>query len=98
MVFSFKNRVYNWVRENKENKKPSSKPSAKLRSQEALADHQEQGQHHHKRYPQKEKAIKEKLKMAELMVAALFIEKKHRGRYQAVGEEFIEVRKFIYRG
>ena len=55
-------------------------------SQEALADHQEQGQSH----PQRERVIKEKLKMAKLMVEVSFIEKKHISRYQAENLELEE--------
>ena len=63
-VFSFKRHVYNWIKENKENKKPSSEFQ---QNQQALADHLEQGQHHHRSHPRKQRVIKQKLQMTELM-------------------------------
>ena len=63
MVFSFKH-VYNWVRENEENKKPSSKSSAKSRSSGRSSGTRLTSS---SKSSTKERAIKEKLKMAELM-------------------------------
>ena len=80
MVFSFKHRVYNWVRENEENKKPSSKPTAKSRSSgRSLRTRPTSSL----KSSTKERAIKQKLKMAELMAETSFIEKKYTSRCQA---------------
>ena len=79
MVFSFKQSVYNSVRENEENKKPSSKSLAKSkisgRSSELRSTSSSKSS-------TKERAIKEKVKMPEIMAEASFIEKKQTSRYQ----------------
>ena len=80
MVFSFKCRVYNWVRENEENKKPSSKSSAKSKSSGRSSGTRSTSS---LKSSTKERAIKEKRKMAELMAETSFIEKKRTSRYQA---------------
>ena len=80
MVFSFKHRVYNWVRENEENKKASPKSSTKSRSSDRSSGLRSTSS---SKSSTKERAIKEKLKMAELMAEASFIEKKRTSRYQA---------------
>ena len=87
MVFSFKHNVYNWVRENEEDKRPSSKSSAKSRSSGRSSETRSTSP---SKSSTKGRTIKEKLKMAEFMVEALFIEKKHKRRYQAEKLEFKE--------
>ena len=56
MVFSFKHRVYNWVRENKKDKRRLHLNLQQ--SQETLADHQEQGQDHHRSHPQRKEPLR----------------------------------------
>ena len=80
MVFLFKHCVYNWVRENEEDKRPSSKSSAKSRSSGRSSGTSSTLS---SKSSTKERAIKEKLKMGELMTEASFIEKKLTSRYQA---------------
>ena len=79
MVFSFKDCVYNLVRDNEKDKRPSSKSSAKSRSSGRSSGTRSTSS---SKSSARERAIKEKLKMAELMVEASFIEKKHTSRYQ----------------
>ena len=79
-VFSFKHHIYNWVRENKEDKRPSSKSSAKSRSSGRSSGTRSTSS---LKSFTRERAIKEKFKMAELMAETSFIEKKHTSRYQA---------------
>ena len=79
MLFSFKHHVYNRIRENEEDKRPSSKSSAKSRTSGSSSGARSASS---SKSSTKERAIKEKLKMAELMVEASFIEKKHTSRYQ----------------
>ena len=85
-VFSFKHHIYNWVRENKEDKRPSSKSSAKSRSSGRSSGTRSTSS---SKSSTRERAI-EKLKMAELMVETSFIEKKNRSRYQTEKLEFEE--------
>ena len=85
-VFSFKHHIYNWVRENKEDKRPSSKSSAKSRSSGRSSGTRSTSS---SKSSTRERAI-EKLKMAESMVETSFIEKKHRSRYQTEKLEFEE--------
>ena len=75
--FLFKYCVYNWVRVNKENKRPSSKSSAKSRSSDRSLGARSKSS---SKSSARERAIKEKLKIAELMAEASFIEKKHKSR------------------
>ena len=79
MVFSFKQSVYNSVRENEENKKPSSKSSAKSKSSGRSLEPRSTSS---LKSSTKERAIKEKVKMPEIMAEASFIEKKQTSRYQ----------------
>ena len=55
MVFSFKHHVYNWVRENKKDKRPSHKFSAKSRSSGRSSG---TGRHHHRRHPQRKDPLR----------------------------------------
>ena len=82
MVFSFKHCVYNWVKENKEDKRPSSKSSPKSTSSGRSSGTRAASS---SKSSTKERAIKEKLKMAELMAEASFIEKKHTSRIRQKG-------------
>ena len=79
MLFSFKHHVYNRIRENEEDKRPSSKSSVKSRTSGRSSGTRSASS---SKSSTKERAIKEKLKIAELMVEASFIEKKHTSRYQ----------------
>ena len=88
MVFSFKHRVYNWIRENEENKKLSSEYSAKSRSSGRSSGTRSTSS---SKSSTKERVIKQKLKMAELIIEASFIEKKHTNRYQAEKWDLEEV-------
>ena len=81
MVFSFEHRIYNRVRENEEDKKLSSKSSAKSRSPGRSSGTRSSSSS--SKSSLKERAIRKKLKMAELMAKTSFIEKKHTSRYQA---------------
>ena len=80
MVFSFKHCVYNRARENKKDKMASSKTSAKSRNSGRSSGTRSTSS---LKSFTRERAIKEKLKMAELMAETSFIEKKHTSRYQA---------------
>ena len=78
-MLSFKHQKYNWISENEDDKKSNS--VSKLRSWRSSKHSSKSGKSSSlSKSSSKERAIKEKLRMGELIAEAWFMEKKHSSR------------------
>ena len=81
-LFSFNYQTYNWIRQNKDDQKSNSASTSK--SSRSSKHSSKSGKSSlSSKSSSRERAIKEKLRMVELMAEVSFIEKKHSRRYEA---------------